>query len=1068
MKKQRLLLAFGGTWFALVAGVYALLLPKLPALNVRTALAGIDRFFLWQVLGFLLLLGLAVLRPRFGSVAAVLYLGVSTILLLASARSLSLVLGFLAFAAWAWFAVQTTRVLLTKLAGPLLATWGIAATFLFAILIPLAFGLGVLHLVRLRFVLPLAVVMVIPGLLTLPRSLRAWVRRSRRLAALGAFGVIGLEVAWLVLAIALVWASVPESGSDSIRVYLPYARDVATTHGFEVQRIDWHRLMPMAMPAVWADAFKLGGAQAAKWLSWAALVALTVLVWEEMASRARSRGFASLATAAVVSCPVLATLARTLYVDHVVVLLAVGSFVSLVRSLARRSRRGVVVSAVMTAALSQVKYTGAILVVAWVAVVIVVTWRRSGLRRGLSWCAPAIMVLGIASLPWYAYTFATTGDPVFPFLRRWFSSPFWPNSAPDAFGQAQFQGPGSVLGWLRFPWTATFHTSTTSLASDGSLGFWLLALVPLAFGARGGRRRSAWPFAAGGAALFVSLAPASVNARYLLPSYVLLLIWLLALGATSVRRSPARPPRWAMAVLAPVTALAMGLPLAIWVCAQHGPYRFPWDVYAGTTSQESYLKELVPGFSGFEALNTYLRPEDKVLVLGDVGVDLVHARAYEFPFWHTMVAGIKDPTAMTRFLAANDIKYWLVDHSQIDDAVYFGALGVPLRYWRPTSLVAAEGTIAAYRLDHGAATRTMACVKEERIKPLLGGASGWSGPASGGGGLRVLRPLIAERRSLLGRTLHVPPGAEMCRVVVRVGGAPGSAVFVQLKWLAADGRELDSAAGTDVLPGGLGLVRATLFSPVPQGSVAARLMLWSSQELTVGVGSVSYWCRIGSPAGPSNSPRVRPQIAQLSPSEIVVGEGYNVQPGGLSALAVLGQFAADHKNLIVVDGTVLPGSDSTADLVTALVPSDLLTTPGEYGVFIVDATAGVHSNSLTLHVRQGRVSPPIDAWRRAIRIGSLFPRDASAGARFNVQPDGSNSLAVKGQLAADRQYEVVIDGEIVQGVMAGPGVVSVAFPREQAQLPGEHEVFVVDPVAMERSNSLFFALRPEAAPAPSR
>ncbi len=1063
VRRPGFLLACGGAWIAVVAGSYALLIPRLPALNVRAALAGAERFVLWQALGFLLVLAFALVRPRRAGMAAAVYLGASTVLLLASAGSLALVFGFLAFAAWLALAVQSVRVLLRRVAGAVVATWGLAATFLYALLIPVAFGLGVAHLVRLRTLVPLAVLLAVPGILTLPRALRAWHDKAGRLATLGPFGVVGLEVAWLALAIAFVWASVPESGSDSSRVYLPFARDVAITQGFEVQAIDWHRLVPMAVPAVWADAFKLGGEQAAKWLSWAALVALAALVWEEVGGRARSRAIAATATAVVLSCPLLSELAGTLYVDHVVVLLAVGAFIALERGLARWSRPGVVASAVIAAALAQTKYTSGLLVVAWVAVLVVAARGRLGWSRGLRWCAPVLAVLVVLALPWYAYTYATTGDPVFPFLHHWFPSRFWPGSLPTTLGQERFESPGSLLGWLRFPWTATFDTSRISLDGDGALGFALLALLPVALGARAGRRASLGA-AVGGLVLFVGLAPSSTNARYWLPSYVLLLLWLMATAAARFRRSRLRVSRGAGAAIVVAMTAVMALPFPIWLCRGWGPYRFPWDVYAGTTSRERYLGELLPGFPAIEALNARLGPQDRVLVTADLGVHLVKARAYEFPFWLTSVAGIADAAAMDRFLSANGIKYWLVDHTELDDSAYFAAFGAPGKYWTPARLVAAEGTIAAYRVQEATTRPTMASVGEVALEPRLGTDSDWVGDATGGAGARVLSPLNVKPEGTVVRTVAVPAEAGMARWSLRVGGEPGTTVVERVEWLDGGGRQTGSQEIANVVPNGLGPVTARLFARVPQGTVSGQLVVWSSPGFTLGHGSVDFWRDVGAPAGPGREPNVE----GIFPSEIVAGEAFNAKPGGASELAVPGQFAAGHRHLVVLDGQVLPHPTSAAAVVTAQVPRRLVESPGAYEVFVVDATAGAQSRPLTLLVRRGAVVPPADVWRRSIRIDSLYPRTATAAQPFNVQADGSSWVAIQGELPANRTYEVIVDGDRPPESAHSEGVVAFRFPAEAGRVPGEHEVFVVDPIALERSNALYFALGPPAQPAGGR
>ena len=75
-----------------------------------------------------------------------------------------------------------------------------------------------------------------------------------------------------------------------------------------------------------------GSIAAAKWFSWLALAVLALLVVEEVRRRCGSRPLGLFAGAAVLSCPLLAGLAQSLYVDHVLTLLCTAGFVLLFRA----------------------------------------------------------------------------------------------------------------------------------------------------------------------------------------------------------------------------------------------------------------------------------------------------------------------------------------------------------------------------------------------------------------------------------------------------------------------------------------------------------------------------------------------------------------------------------------------------------------------------------------------------------------------------------------------------------------------------------------------------------------
>ena len=105
---------------------------------------------------------------------------------------------------------------------------------------------------------------------------------------------------------------------------------VIADHGLSHQYACWYRLQPMAVQTYSAAIAAVGSIAAAKWFSWLALAALVLLVAEEVQRRSGSRRLGLFAGAAVLSCPVLAGLSGSLYVDHVMALLCTAGFVVLV------------------------------------------------------------------------------------------------------------------------------------------------------------------------------------------------------------------------------------------------------------------------------------------------------------------------------------------------------------------------------------------------------------------------------------------------------------------------------------------------------------------------------------------------------------------------------------------------------------------------------------------------------------------------------------------------------------------------------------------------------------------
>jgi hypothetical protein len=1069
---SKLLMGAGIAWVGVVVAAYANLLARLPSQNLSETFAALKGFILWQMLGFLVL-GVSTLKAggRTSDRFVAAYLVLSSVGLIACARDVGFALDFAAFATWAALAVLSSRLLLRRMAGPILATWGIAATFVFAALIPAAFLLGMLRLVHTAVIWTFGVAIAVPGLVSLARSRRGGRGRCLTQNRLGPVGFVSLEAVWLILAVDFVWASVPEVASDSSRVYIPFARELAFAHGFEIQGIDWHRLMPMAVQAVWGDAFAIGGVRLAKWLSWAALVALAVLVGEEVSKRGRSRTFGAFSAAAILACPLLDWLAGTLYIDHVLVLLAVGAFIALGRSLARNSRRAAIAAAVLAAALAQAKYTGAVLTVSWALALVVYAWRRGGLHGGLRWAAPTLLVLAALALPWYGYTYATTSDPVFPFAKNLFPSPYWPGEVATTLGQERFAGPGSVVGWLALPWQVTFHSSKFSLWPDGFLGLSLLAFLPLALTGRGPRNTDTTAFAA--VAFFAVLAPWSLNLRYLLPAYALLLFWLLARGGSLLGRIHPRGNSVLVVFLGLAAICMVALPIPLWIAARPLPYGFPWDVYTGVTSHRSRYAELLPGYQALEELNEHTAPEDKVLFSGPFGQHLVAARTFEFPGWNAMLDRITRPADVAPFLRKNEIHYWVVDYCNANDIAWFRRLSVISNWWNPWRLRWGFSTIGVYDVSDNLHSSTMAEAGVTDLPPVVQGhptvaaarARGWTSVTP----QRLIEhdALGANHLSVAARTslfhyLERPLGADFCEVRVKLRSNGSAPLLLTLAWRNINGKILTPQTHAPAWHTGGGRFEVVAFAPVPPGAQFGYLGLWTGSPVELTGGSIDYRLRL-----PEEQSGAGPVLDVLDPSRALSGTGFNVQPSGLSAIAILGQFDPSHELQVVMDGHVLPGVSKAPHLVTALVPPRVCATPAVCKVCVIDTSAGLRSNSLTLTVLKGIRPVAPELWRQRIPIEALRPASAVAGAAFGVQLSGGLMLHVSGAFHCGGRYAIVFDGQVLPATTNGTDTLGAVVPRGLLADAGNHQVFVIDSALMERSNALTLPLLPASKPAPS-
>ncbi len=572
-----------------------------------------------------------------------------------------------------------------------------AAAAVYAALIPACFLLGILQAITPRIVAPLAVATALPGLVAglrrLPdilkqplsndalgataglsssvprtagqassgtlqfRSVAAIPRGIlRRLDRMGVVEVSLMQTIWLFLAISFVSAGTSEVLSDAVRVHLPYIHQVAAVHGISHQYACWYLLQTMGHQTCCAAFASLGSDAAAKWFSWLALGALTWLAAEEVYRRSRSTRMAMFTAAALLGCPLLLWVGGSLYVDHVVALLATAGFVVLFRALRPPCLRGILLSAAIMGCMAEVKYNGLVFCAVWVAWLGLALFRQCRPRVALRWSLAGGALLLLAALPWYAYVYAGTGNPVFPYLNGWFRSPYWANgfTLRDTL-ESHFKLSPGIGGVLEFPWIATFDTHHYVEGANGFLGFWVLALIPCWFLARPRRGPRFWDMALAGAAMVGGIVVYTPYIRYWLPAYPLLLAsCVLAAGSfLRDRRWPAEGLA-AKAVWATALAALLLLPLPF-TCLE-----LPWGEYSGQISRAERLAKRFPGYPAIGRLNAILQPDDGVLCTAFDGVYLVGGRPYTYSFQWNQPYHIHDAASFADFCRRNKIRYWIV------------------------------------------------------------------------------------------------------------------------------------------------------------------------------------------------------------------------------------------------------------------------------------------------------------------------------------------------------------------------------------------------------------------------
>ncbi len=92
-----------------------------------------------------------------------------------------------------------------------------------------------------------------------------------------------------------------------------------------------------------------------------------------------------------------------------------------------------------------------------------------------------------------------------------------------------------------------------------------------------------------------------------------------------------------------------------------------------------------------------------------------------------------------------------------------------------------------------------------------------------------------------------------------------------------------------------------------------------------------------------------PLLKEIGPAETKAGQGFNVQPGGVSAIWTKAENATI-TTVIVWGETQLHTTFGSPNGLTALVPKELYSKPGQFHLYLLDTKNGNQSNSLVFTV----------------------------------------------------------------------------------------------------------------------
>lgn len=302
----------------------------------------------------------------------------------------------------------------------------------------------------------------------------------------------------------------PEISDDGLSMHLalPMSVEMHGRWAFNHLQDTW-ALMPAGADSLYTGVLLLGGEGAAKLLNFAFL-AIACLLVVQLAERWTTRTNALLLAALFASTPVVQLVTGSLFVENVWGALLVGAVVAVLEG------ELVLAAALMGAAgatkLIAVAYAVPVLgIVAWLA--------YEGRRwRDLAIAAGAFVLL---AAPPYAFAYAKSGNPIFPFANNVFKSPDYDST--KAFADPRYADVHPSWDVL---YRMTFKSDEYIEGEGGAAGFqYFLLLLPAVLLIKKSDQAIVMLVAVGGSALVLLGAP---NFRYLygaLPLLTVAIAW---------------------------------------------------------------------------------------------------------------------------------------------------------------------------------------------------------------------------------------------------------------------------------------------------------------------------------------------------------------------------------------------------------------------------------------------------------------------------------------------------------------------------------------------------------------
>ena len=477
-----------------------------------------------------------------------------------------------------------------------------------------AFVLGILHILT-----PLAILALLGGItivagpqvIRLPRelwrALGSYIRQSKE--DWNEFGLL-LAIIACTAVVNLTWATAPEVQFDALNYHLAVPKAWLEQSGiFELQFLQAYLIRLVEM--ILSICLVAGGPETAK--AWIFLISMCSALGVFAFGKALFNSRVGLWAATLyLTTPLVAWEAGTAYVDTVVALFVVASFLALVRWYENSTAGWLYIAALLAGAAVGSKLNAAF---AFVAIAPIVFFRvvrdrpQSGHSR-LRIILCSVAAFSLFALPTYVLTYAWTGNPIFPLMNGIFHSPKWPLDN-TIFNASNYGLSTAASSLIRFPFRMTFDTSRFGEALPrGALGLSLLFAFPFAVWLPGRRANGVHLVTAATAVYLVLLFYTMQYGRF----YLVILPLVTIIGvATVFYRTPERFTRLAHVCL---LLAAITQPLVHSIQFWNIPDRFPVSLALGLEDRELFLKRTLAGYAGVLYLNSVSGPERTIVGVG--------------------------------------------------------------------------------------------------------------------------------------------------------------------------------------------------------------------------------------------------------------------------------------------------------------------------------------------------------------------------------------------------------------------------------------------------------------------